>query len=276
MYEQYWNLKEKPFQNTPDIRFLYLSTQHEDSLMKLGYVIAQDLGCGVLTGVFGCGKTLLGRVVLNDLGPDRYACAYINNPCATEPAEMLRSIVRGLSPQPLPEKKTELLADSLLEKLHSILINNIRDGRKNIVIIDEAHTIEDVRLFEQMRMILNFQLEDRFLLTLLILGQPELKDKITGNKPLDQRAAVRCNIGPLGEEDATKYILHRLKIAGRPETEKPIFDEEAVKATVKYTGGIPRRINTVCDLALMTGFAKKAESISSEIIDAVMKDFNLG
>jgi len=277
MYEAFWNLKEKPFQNTPDPRYLYLSSQHEDALMKLTYVIAQKLGCWMLTGVFGCGKTLMAKVILNDLGKDRYRSAYIFNSCVSEPAELLRAIVRGLSPQSLPEKKTELLLDPLLERLNNILLDNAREGKENIVIIDEAHAIEDIRLFEQMRLILNFQLEDRFLLTLLILGQPELKDKIEAIKPLDQRLAVRCHLGPLSEEDIAKYINHRLKVAGRPEggLESSVFNKEAIKLIFQHTGGIPRRINTLCDLILMSGFAKKTTAIEPEFIKSVIKDFNL-
>ncbi|MDD5669675.1 MAG: AAA family ATPase, partial [Candidatus Omnitrophica bacterium] len=239
------------------------------------YVLAQDLGCGVLTGVFGCGKTLVGRVMLKDLGADRYSCAFITNPAVSEPVEFLRSIVRGLSPQQLPEKKTELLADSLLEKLSGILVDNVRDGKKNIVIIDEAHTIEDVRMFDQMRLLLNFQLEDKFLLTLFIIGQPELRDKILANKPLDQRVAIRCNLGALSEEDVEKYILHRLRVAGRPEGQAPIFEKDSIKAITQFSGGIPRRINTVSDLSLMTGFARKADKIQASLVQEVVKDFNL-
>ncbi|MFH1577454.1 MAG: AAA family ATPase [Candidatus Omnitrophota bacterium] len=277
MYEQYWNLKEKPFQNTPNPRYLYLSTHHEDALMKLTYVIAQGLGCGMLTGVFGCGKTLLGRSILNDLGSDRYRYAYIINPCVSEPAELLRAIVRGFSPQALPEKKTELLVDPLLEKLHKILIENIQEGRNNVVIIDEAHTIEDMRLFEQMRLILNFQLADKFLLTLLILGQPELRSKVEALKPFDQRVVVRCHLTALEEKDIDKYISHRLKVAGLSESPDGLFfDQEAIKVIFQHTGGIPRRINTLCDFILMSGFAKKIKKIDLDFIKSVIKDFNLG
>jgi len=177
MYEKYWNLKEKPFQNTPDPRFLYLSPQHEDALMKLTYVVAQNLGCGMLTGVFGCGKTLLARVILRDLGIQKFCTAFISNPLMTAP-ELIRSIVRSLNPQELPEKGTELLVDPLLEKMYNILLDNMREGRENLIVVDEVHTIEDMRFFEQLRLILNFQHEDKFLLTLLLLGQPELKGKI--------------------------------------------------------------------------------------------------
>jgi len=276
MYEQYWNLKEKPFQNTPDPRYLYLSPQHEDALMKLSYVITQGLGCGMLTGVFGCGKTLLGRAILNGLGTDRVRSAFITNPSVSEPAELLRAVVRGLNPQALPEKKTELLADSMLEKLNNILLDNTREGKQNIVIIDEAHTIEDGRIFEQLRLILNFQLEDRFLLTLLILGQPELRDKVDASKPLDQRVAVRCHLDALKEDEVGNYINHRLKVAGREDPAgNQVFSSEAVKAIFQHTGGIPRRINTLGDLVLMEGFAKKAQKIEKDAVNSVIKDFNL-
>ena len=275
MYEQFWGLKEKPFQNTPDPRYLYLSAQHEDAIMKLSYCITQGLGCGMLMGVFGCGKTLLGKALLNDLGKDKVRSAFITSPSYTEPAELLRAIVRGFNPQALPDKKSDLLADPLLEKLNAILTDNVRDGKENIVIIDETHTIEDVKLFEQMRMLLNFQLENKFLLTLLLFGQPELKDKVENNKPLDQRVAVRCSLGPLGEDDVDKYLSHRLKVAGRPDSGNPVFNKDAVKAVFQYSGGIPRRINTLCDLTLMSGFAQKAEKVDVNLVNSVIKDFNL-
>lgn len=278
MYEQYWNLKEKPFQNTPDPRFLYLSPQHEDALMKLTYVIAQNLGCGMLTGVFGCGKTLLARVILRDLGP-KFCAAYVNNPVVAEPAELIRSIVRSLSPQSLPEKKTEVLLDPLLEKLYTILLDNIRDGKENIIIVDEVHTIEDTRVFEQLRMILNFQTEERFLLTLILLGQPELKDKVDALKPFSQRIPIRCHLGPLAEEDIARYLEFRINTAsneGVPAGElKALFDKDTVKAIFAYSGGIPRRVNTLCDLVLLSGFAKKTTKIDANLIASVVKEFNL-
>ena len=276
MYESYWHLKEKPFQNTPDPRFLYLSAEHEDAMMKLSYVITQNLGCGMLSGVFGCGKTLLGRALLNDLGKDKIRSCFITSPSYSEPNELLRAIVRGLNPQALPDKKTELMTDSLLEKLQSILLDNSRDGKENIVIIDEAHTIEDAKLFEQMRLILNFQREDKFLLTLLILGQPELKDRVEGNKPFNQRVAIRCYLEAFKEEDVEKYLTHRIKVAGRPEALPAIFAKEAVKLIFQHSGGIPRRINTVGDLTLMSGFAQKAQTIEPDLVNSVIKDFNLG
>jgi general secretion pathway protein A len=279
MYEQYWNLKEKPFQNTPDPKYLFLSSQHEDALMKLTYVVAQNLGCGMLTGVFGCGKTMLARVILKDLGQDKFRTAYINNPMVSDPAEIIRAIVRSLSPQPLPEKRTELMADSLIEKMQAILLENIRDGKENIVIIDEAHTITDTRIFEQLRMVLNFQSEDKFLLALILLGQPELIEKVDALKPLAQRVPIRCNIGPLSEADVILYIEHRIKVASGLETItgdiKAILNKDVIKAIYSYSSGIPRKINTLCDLLLLSGFAKKTTAIDAQFVTTVIKEFNL-
>ena len=278
MYEQYWNLKEKPFQNTPDTKYLFLSSQHEDALMKLTYAVAQNLGAAMLTGVFGCGKTLLAKVILRDLGVQKFCTAYISNPLMSEPGELLRAIVRSFNPQALPEKKTELLIDPLLEKLYNILLDNTREGRENIVIIDEAHTIEDMRFFEQLRLILNFQTEEKFLLTLFLLGQPELRGKVEALKPLAQRVPIRCHLEPFNEQNVNEYINHRIKVASNATDTpglKPVFDAETIKAIFTYSGGIPRRINTLCDLVLLSGFAKKVARIDVKFIQAVITEFNL-
>ena len=269
-------MKEKPFQNTPDPKYLYLSPQHEDALMKLTYVVAQNLGAGLLTGVFGCGKTLLSKVILKDLGVQKFCTAYVSNPLVGESSELLRAIVRSLRPQELPEKKTELLVDPLLEKLHAIFLDNIREGRENIVIIDEAHAIEDMKVFEQLRLILNFQTEDRFLMTLILLGQPELRDKIDALKPLAQRIPIRCHLDPLDENNIGDYIEHRIKVASSDsKQDSPLKDDSVVKAIAKYSGGIPRRINTLCDLVLLSGFAKKNKDINKDFIKSVIEEFNL-
>ncbi|MCP4652165.1 MAG: AAA family ATPase [Candidatus Omnitrophica bacterium] len=277
MYEQYWSLKEKPFQNTPDPKYLYLSSQHEDALMKLTYVVAQNLGAGLLSGVFGCGKTLLARVILKDLGIQKFCTAYISNPLVSEPSEIIRAIVRSLSPQDLPDRKSEILVDPLLEKMHNILLDNAREGRQNIVIIDEAHTIEDPRIFEQLRLILNFQTENKFLLTLILLGQPEIKAKVDALKPLAQRVPIRCQLDPLSGKGVGAYMAHRIKVAvGDGESDVvAILADDVVASIAKYSGGIPRRINTLCDLILLSGFAKKTKKIDNNFVDSVIKEFSL-
>ncbi|MCK4245062.1 MAG: AAA family ATPase [Candidatus Omnitrophica bacterium] len=269
MYEEYWELREKPFRNTPDPRFLYHSSQHEDALMKLIYTINEGMGAGMMTGVFGCGKTLLGRALLKDLGPEKYKVAFITNPVVSS-TELLRAIVRNLKAASLPTKQTELLADPLLENLNEIFMNNLRDGKETVIIIDEAHSIQDEKIFEELRLLLNFQLEDRFLFTLLLFGQPELKEKVANLKQLEQRIAIRCHLDRLNEEDTEKYILHRLKVAGKAES---IFTKEAIKLIFEQTGGIPRRINHLCDLCLLTGYGKRVKEIDEKLLKEAAEKF---
>lgn len=268
MYEEYWKLTEKPFENTPDPRFFYYSAQHEEALMRLTYVIQERKGAAMLTGVFGCGKTLIASALFEKLQRGSYRMALIANP-QLEYVELLRTIAIRLGATGLPIKKTELLTDFLLDTLGEILENNANDGKDTVVVIDEAHIIEDKKIFEELRMLLNFQRKDRFLLTLLLLGQPELRKNIDNIKQLAQRIAIRYHLDRLSKQDTEAYIGHRLKIAGRVD---PIFTSEATELIYQQSGGIPRRINHICDMSLFIGFGKKAERIDEGIIKEVVSD----
>ncbi|MFC1671884.1 ExeA family protein [Planctomycetota bacterium] len=270
MYENYWGLTEKPFRNTPDPKYLFSSLQHEDSLMKLTYAVTEGMGAAVLTGVFGCGKTLIGRALLRDLG-NRYKVAFITNPRVSD-VELLRGVVRNLKSVELPSRKGDLSADALLEQLQEITVSNQRDGSGTVVIVDEAHSIENEDIFEQLRMLLNFQQDDRFLLTLLLIGQPELAGKISNLKQLEQRIAIKSHLDRLNGAETVSYIQHRLSVGGRT---GPVFREDACEAILRYSDGIPRRINHVCDLSLLTGFGRKAKGIDRDIVDAAIADFGL-
>lgn len=257
MYEAHWGLAEKPFENTPDPRFLYYSQWHEEALMRLVYVVRKGKGAGMLTGVFGCGKTVIGRALLGELEKDIYRTAFITNP-RLEDIELLRIIAHNLGAGQLPTRKADILII-----LNDILVNNVKDGKKTVVIIDEAHSIEDKDVFEEIRLLLNFQFEDKFLLTLLLLGQPELKEKIERFKQLAQRIAISYHLESLKEQEISDYIIHRLKIAGRSE---PIFTPSSFKLIYERSGGIPRRINQICDMSLFTGFVKKVNQIDESIV----------
>lgn len=257
MYREYWGLAEMPFENTPDPRFLYYSKQHEEALARLIYVVRASKGAGMLTGVFGCGKTVLGRALLGELEKNIYKTAFLINP-RVEDIELLRLIVYQLGATKVPVRKADLL-----NILQNILMDNLKDGKKTVVVIDEAHVIEDRGVFEEIRLILNFQLEDRFLLTLLLLGQPELKAKIDGNKQLAQRIAIRYHLESLSEAETIEYIAHRLEVA---RAKRPIFTDRSVRVIWENSGGIPRRINQICDMSLFTGFAKKADSVEEGIV----------
>ncbi len=268
MYEKYWGLTEKPFENTPDPRFVYYSPEHEEAFSRLLYAVTEGKGAGMLTGIFGCGKTLLARTLLKELGKDTYKTALITNPYLNY-EELLMYIVYNLGGKDLPVIKTEVMVNVILERFGEILQNNMRDGKKTVVIIDEAHVIKDAGVWEELRLILNFQLEDRFLLTLLLLGQPELREVIDANKQFSQRIAVRYHLEHLKEEETYKYILHRLSVAGRTQ---PVFTQNAYKLIYVKSGGIPRRINHICDLALFSGFGKGVTTIDEDIIKDVSAD----
>jgi len=155
MYEEYWGLKEKPFENTPDPRFLYRSPQHEKALFRLIYVVRERKGAGMSTGVFGCGKTVLGHVLREELEKDIYKVGFVNNPRLND-VDLLRMIAYQLRSAELPDRKTDILI--VLERL---LTDNIKDGKKTVIVIDEAYTIEDKNIFEESRLLLNFQLEGK-------------------------------------------------------------------------------------------------------------------
>ena len=176
--------------------------------------------------------------------------------------------MRSLKAIALPQKKTELSADYLLEVLGEILQNNMRGGKETVIIIDEAHIIQDERVFEELRLLLNFQLRERFLLTLLMLGQPELKQKVEDNKQLEQRVAIKYYIDALTLEDTKRYIQHRLAVVGQTEQ---IFTDGAIELIQEHSGGIPRVINHLCDICLLSGFGKEASIIDEEIVKQEIK-----
>lgn len=268
MYEEYWHLKKRPFQNTPDPSFFYASSEHEEALMRMLYTVEQGLGAGMLTGVFGCGKTVIGQALLERLPADKYKIAFITNP-QLEYVELIRAIVRNLKAVDLPTKRVEFSADSFLEILGNILENNDRDGRETVIIIDEAHVIKDERIFEELRLLLNFQKKDKFLLTLLLFGQPELKQRIEDNKQLEQRIAVKSHLGPFDQQDTRNYVITRIRIAGGAGS---IFDEEVFKIIHTRSGGIPRKINRICDLSLLVGMHNNVECIDEKIVEEGLKN----
>jgi type II secretory pathway predicted ATPase ExeA len=261
-YEAYWKFDKKPFENTPDPRFIYYSKQHKEALLRLLYAIEQEKGAAVLTGVFGCGKTLLGQAILTELSEYKYRLVNILNP-QLDTVELLMSVATQLGAQNLPNKKSEVLINVVLDSINQALLDNMRDGKGTIIIVDEAHLISDPNIFEQLRLLLNFQLKDRFLLTLLLFGQPELRDKIIVNKQLEQRIPVRCHLESLDREDAQKYIYHRLAVAGRSDS---LFTDEAITLIYEHSGGIPRRVNNLCDMCLFSGFTYDKQIIDDEIV----------
>lgn len=263
MYEEYWGLTESPFDNSPNPRFLYLSPEHEEALMRMIYAVKYRKGFALLTGEVGSGKTMLSRVLIKRLADEKYEIALLTNPCLNS-AELIREILYELGYETGSKDKSDLL-----HLLHELVFENLKNEKDIVIIIDEAQLIEDNNVFEELRLLLNLQLDNRFLITMLLFGQPELREKVKRLRQLDQRVVIRYHLNTLDYFHTKNYILHRLKMAGRT-TE--VFTEGAIKQVFDFTNGIPREINNICDICLLIGFSKKLRSINGEVVEGVIRE----
>jgi general secretion pathway protein A len=263
MYEGYWELSEPPFDNSPNPKFFYLSPEHEEALVRLVYTVRHRKGCGMLTGEYGCGKTTLSRALIQRLEAERYEIGLLTNPSWT-PVDFLREALYQLGVEAHEKTKSELL-----HQLNDLFFRNYRAGRDTVLIVDEAQLIEDDAVFEELRLLMNFQTDDRFLVTLLLIGSPELRERVRRLKHLDQRITIRYHLNTLDDAHTAAYVTHRLTMAGRG---TPIFTDEAIRLIFDFTRGTPREINNLCDVALLVGYTKRVKEIGEKIIAEVIKD----
>lgn len=264
MYEIYWGLKEKPFENTPDPRFIYSSHEHLEAATRLTYAVEERKGAAMLTGEYGCGKTVISRLLFEILPPEKYEIGLVTNPLLS-PIDLLQEICFQLG----MKTSSDLPKTQLLMNLNERLYKNINNHKNTVIIIDEAQAINDLMTFEELRLLLNFQLNDRFLITLILIGQPELREKINELKQLKQRLAISYHLNPLSKDDTERYIIHRLKIAG---TENKIFLDDVFHLIWESSSGIPRVINSICDMCLLVGFTKKYNEIDQELVKKAIHD----
>lgn len=257
MYVPYWQLAQKPFENTPDPKFLFDSPQHREGLSRLLYVVREGKGAGLLTGTYGCGKTLLANALFKELEKDVYRVAFVTNP-RLDDTEILRMMVHLLGGADVPPRKSDALM-----ALEGIFRANAREGRKTVVVVDEAHAIESDSIFEELRLLLNYQTDSQYLVTLLLLGQPELKNKVEFNKQLNQRIALRYDLQAFNSVETAQYVKHRLAVAG---AKRELFEDAALQLLHERSGGIPRRINQIADMALLTGMGRKAAIINADVV----------
>lgn len=266
MYLNYWKMNLKPFENVPDPRFFFASPQHDEGLMRLVYSIEERKGASMLTGGFGCGKTLLVYTLMNNVLQGKFKFAFVSNPLLS-PREMLGEILRKLGHHvPGGQDKVDLHM-----RLEDVLVNNKRNGQNTVIVIDEAHVINSSQVFEEIRMLLNYHDSGQFLLTLLMVGQPELDEKIKANPALQQRIAVRYVLGPLSQRLAEEYIAHRMKVGGAAQG---IFTPEAVTLVYEISGGIPRKINHLCDMSLFVGYTRNSGGVTADIVSEAAGEIN--
>jgi type II secretory pathway predicted ATPase ExeA len=266
MYLSYWGLSEIPFKNTPDPKFIYYSSEHEEALVRLLYVVTEGRGGLLLTGEYGCGKTLLSRVFLKELNESKFLVALITNPNLSD-TDFLKEVLYQLGVETKSREKVDLL-----HELDKVVLKTQEGGRSIVVIVDEAQQVMDENTFEEIRLLLNYQQYDNFMVSLVLMGQPELRGKVAAIPQLKQRLGMRFHLKPLSKEECFKYIEHRLVVAGQT---RFLFEDDAKEAVFEFSKGVPRDINNICDMALLTGFGYNAKTIDSELITMVVEDMSL-
>ena len=258
-YTIYWGLGALPFDNVPDPRFYVPSSQHDTALKWLSYGIQTRKGMLLLTGDIGCGKTLLSRRLIIGLSPAQYDVALVANP-ALSPSELLDEVLSQFGLDLVRSKAGRLR--TLNERLQS----NAQRGISSVLVVDEAQAIERVKAFEELRLLTNFQLNDRFLLTIVLIGQPEVRHHISSIPQLNQRIAVRAHLGPFTAEETTSYITARM---GTATNRTDVFTKEAVAVIYKQSKGIGRLINALCDQCLFAGAIEKVSQIDERLVQRV-------
>lgn len=265
MYETYYGLNSKPFSKTPDPRFLFYSKAHEEALARLQHGV-EEKEIILLTGEVGSGKTTLSRALLDSLG-EKHRVILILNPRLT-PAQFIRTIARRFDIDHNQQK------DDLLEAIHGKVYEDYTKGITPVIIIDEAQLVPDRNTFEEIRLLTNFQLDDQNLLSLVLIGQPDLLTRLKRKTylPLRQRIGLFYHLSPLSAEESRQYIEHRLRLSGRTDT---IFTEEALELICKFSGGVPRNINNIASNSLMEGFGNAAQLIDKEIIADIAHELGM-
>lgn len=265
MYEQFYQLKEKPFSVTPDTKYFFKSQEHEEALSSLLYSIQERRGFVVITGEIGSGKTTTWRVLLNELDKTTKLALILNTHLS--PKQMMMAILDEFE---IPFKESWPKV-RLLSALNKFLFDQIALGINVVLIIDEAQNLS-ASVLEEVRMLSNLETEKEKLIQIILIGQPELRDKLSLDEltQLRQRVQVAFHIFPLSREETKQYIVYRLRVAGANGT--PIFDDAAFDKIYTYTTGIPRLINAICDRALVNGFISDTRSIDEALIDETAKE----
>ena len=258
MYCDYWKLNERPFQNVADPRFFFESEQHEEALLRVIMTLKEQQGALVMTGEYGCGKTLVSRMAIKEMAGDSSSkLVTIVNP-RLGAIEFLIAIVRELGGYADSKLKVDVLGE-----LRQLLENNFKANRETALIVDDAQAIEDDDVLEEIRLLLNFQMDDLPLLHIIMLGQPELRQRISRMQQLEQRVGLWFHLAPFSEAETGKYIRHRLKVAGRTDE---IFPPKAVREVHGISGGIPRRVNNICNMSLMAGWLAKVDRADKVLV----------
>lgn len=265
MYTSFYGLKEQPFNITPDSRFLYLSQRHREALASLLFGIENRKGFVVITGEIGSGKTTLCRSLLKELDSEQIKIALIFNPLLTE-VELLRAINQELGIESQYNSRKDLI-----DELNAFLLEEIAKGHNVVVVIDEAQNLTPA-LLEQIRLLSNLETETEKLLQIVLIGQPELQEilELPQLEQLNQRVSVRYHLEPLSRDEIQDYIRHRLHVAGAEIN--IVFTPKALDLLYEYSEGVPRKINVLCDRALLIGYVESTYEINESIVQRAIDE----
>jgi general secretion pathway protein A len=271
MYKKFFNLTRNPFDLTPDPTCFVPTKRHSEALTALHYGIRRHKGFVVLTGEVGTGKTLLLRCLLRLLKESKdVAYAYLFNG-RLSPTEFLQYILSDFGLPASGKNKSDLLFD-----LGQFLVSRGSKKMTTVLIVDEAHHLS-ADILEEVRLLSNLETDDDKLLQIVLVGQPELDEKLdsVGLRQLKQRIAVRTQLGSLDADETKRYIEQRLQIAGANFCLNPLFSVQTIAAVYRHSRGLPRLINTICDNALVTAYARQLPSVTPDVIEDVAKEFRL-
>lgn len=266
MYESYWQLNSKPFENSTDVDLYYPAETHQGAMLKLRYAVENRRAAALLCGGPGLGKSLIVQTLLRQLDDNfspQVHLVFPQMPSDQLLAYLADSLSRAnyIGPTPPIEQSIRSIERSLKE--------NAQQGKHAVVVIDEAQDLDGSDTLETIRLLLNFEHESVPSMTVLLAGQPSILPILDRMPELDERLAVKCLIRRLSLEETISYVHHRLQAVG---SQREIFDATALESIHHLTLGVPRRINRLCDLALLIGFAEERTSIGREQIEAVSEE----
>ena len=265
MYESFYGLSSKPFQLNPDPGFYFGSKQHRRAKAYLEYGVQRNEGFIVITGEIGAGKTTVIRGLLSSIDSKKVVAANLVT-TQLDAEDTLRLVGAAFGVRVKDSSKADVLM-----ALEAYLVNQVSQGKRCLLIVDEAQNLTP-RAVEELRMLSNFQLGQQALLQTFLVGQPEFRAILQSPnmQQLRQRVTATCHIGPLAQDETQCYIQHRLKCAGAEG--RPTFESEAFEGIHKAAGGLPRRVNLICDRLLLLGFFGKRDHFGIVDVDEVVKE----
>jgi type II secretory pathway predicted ATPase ExeA len=267
-YLEHFELAQEPFSNAPVSRFYYNSVQHAQALTRLVHAVSCMKGLAVLVGDIGAGKTTLARRLLDSLPEQEYEAALLVIIHSGVTADwLLRRIALQMGVESPAEERL-----ALLSQLYGRLLQIYEQGKKAVVLIDEAQMLATREIMEEFRGLLNLEVPERKLISFVFFGLPEIEQNLKLDPPLAQRVALRFRLEPLTGESTEAYLKHRLRLAGCPRLP---FAPEAIAAVQRLSRGVPRVINTLCDNALFEAFMDRAEAVDSSLVERVAANLGL-